>query len=136
VRLGAERADLKQALAELGPVTKKLEAAERAFDQASDDRAVAIEDAKKAAGQLEIARKEIQHLRGELREERRRTNLAASAKETVTEVPENLDAYMQRLQDERDELREKVRALDAAASRVPTAIAPRPLVRTPLTPYL
>jgi chromosome segregation ATPase len=118
VRLAAERADLKEALSELLPVRKQLEAAERAFHQARGDRDLAVDEAARAVAELDVARKEIDGLREKLREERRKAS-ASEPREPAIRVPENLDAYMQRIQDERDELREELRLRKEAAERAP-----------------
>ncbi len=123
VRLAAERADLKEALTMLNPLAKKLETAEKAFHEARDDRRVAVEEAATARGRLEVAdedlaaaREQIRELRGALRNAE---HGAASRVHVETKVPENLEAYMQRIQEERDDLLEEVRALKEAAARAP-----------------
>ena len=120
VQLAAERADLKEALVELNPLTEKLETAQRAFRQAKYDRELAVDEASKAARELELARGELAAARDEIRDLRAALNIAQheakSRVEIHTQVPENLNAYMQRIQDERDELLEEIRRLKDAAS--------------------
>ena len=121
VQLAAERADLKEALTELNPLARKLEAAEKAFHAAKDDARLAAEETRTAKGRLEIAHGELATARDtihELRVALRSAEDGATLRgQVTTEVPPNLEAYMQRIQDERDELREEVRTLKEAAAR-------------------
>jgi chromosome segregation ATPase len=125
VQLAAERADLKEALTELKPLSVKLERAERAYHEAKDDRRLAVEEASTARGQLKIANEDLATAREQIRELRIALKNAqddtSSRVHVETRVPENLDAYMQRIQQERDDLREEVRMLKEAASKSPRA---------------
>ena len=123
VQLAAERADLKEALTELKPLSAKLERAEKAYHESQDDRRIAEMDANTARGQLKIANEDLATAREQVRE--LRTALKNAQSDTTarihveTKVPENLDAYMQRIQQERDDLLDEVRALKEAAARAP-----------------
>ncbi len=123
VQLAAERADLKEALTELKPLSVKLATAQRAYHEARDDHRVAAEDANTARGQLEIANEDLATAREQIRELRialKNAQSDTSARVRVeTKVPENLDAYMQRIQQERDSLLDEVRALKGASAKAP-----------------
>jgi chromosome segregation ATPase len=127
VQLAAERADLKDALTELKPLTVRLDAAEKAVHEARVERRAALDEAIDARGKLKVATEDLAAAREEIRELRvALTNAQADTSarvEVETKVPENLDAYMQRIQQERDELLEEVRTLKEAASRArPTSL--------------
>lgn len=120
VQLAAERADLKEALTELNPLARKLEAAEKAFHAAKDDARLAAEETRTAKGRLAIAHGELATARDTIHELRVALRSAEDGAtlhgQVTTEVPPNLEAYMQRIQGERDDLREEVRILKEAAA--------------------
>jgi chromosome segregation ATPase len=123
VQLAAERADLEEALTELKPLSVKLETAERAYHEARDDRRVALEDANAVRFKLEVANEDLAAAREQVRKLRialkDAEEASASRVHVETRVPENLDAYMQRIQQERDDLLVEVRALKEAAAKTP-----------------